>query len=346
MVNKPTWCNTCSSWHPCILTSPPPIVNNWTCPRFFVRFFVSSAFLLDLSPFLPPFLPVSSPGINRFFLAFGAEIPVPSASGRGNVSTVGNRREKIPSEETFMENNRSLREEIAQQALFSCCRRSGLPGRRVGAEPGCGRICDSRGRGRLVGGDRPSHRGLRPRRRASRRFRNGARPHSPASGRSSQPQGDAVNFGSCRRPNWRRHWRRPGTTTKARVSETISFWLWQRRTIVFPMRPEALPRSEGYRGPHEIRRCLLTRFPYVVSFLCRSHEVLVVAVSHVRRAVRFTGSSGSVEQSPSDGRGTASASPSARRQFFLSARAVNDRAFSSVNRAGPAHCNASQRNDR
>jgi plasmid stabilization system protein ParE len=47
--------------------------------------------------------------------------------------------------------------------------------------------------------------------------------------------------------------------------------------------PQALPRSEGYRGGHEVRRCLLTRFPYVVSFVCRPHEVVIVAVSHVRR---------------------------------------------------------------
>jgi plasmid stabilization system protein ParE len=49
----------------------------------------------------------------------------------------------------------------------------------------------------------------------------------------------------------------------------------------------AMPRSqsplEQYSGPHEVRRCRLDRFPYVVIFRYRSDEVLVVAVSHARR---------------------------------------------------------------
>ncbi len=51
--------------------------------------------------------------------------------------------------------------------------------------------------------------------------------------------------------------------------------------------PQALPQSEGYRGRHEVRRCLLKRFPYVISLVCRPHEVLVVAVSHTRRRPFF-----------------------------------------------------------
>ena len=47
--------------------------------------------------------------------------------------------------------------------------------------------------------------------------------------------------------------------------------------------PQVLPRWEGYRGRHEIRRCLLRRFPYAVSFVCRPHELVVIAVSHARR---------------------------------------------------------------
>jgi hypothetical protein len=47
--------------------------------------------------------------------------------------------------------------------------------------------------------------------------------------------------------------------------------------------PQALPRWEGYRGRHEVRRCLPKRFPYIVTFFCRPHEVVIVAVSHMRR---------------------------------------------------------------
>jgi hypothetical protein len=47
--------------------------------------------------------------------------------------------------------------------------------------------------------------------------------------------------------------------------------------------PSALPLLEHLSGSAEIRRCLLHRFPYVVIFQCRPEELLVVAVSHVRR---------------------------------------------------------------
>jgi len=47
--------------------------------------------------------------------------------------------------------------------------------------------------------------------------------------------------------------------------------------------PQALPTAEGYLGRQNVRRYRLKRFPYVVSFLCRQDEVLVVAVSHTRR---------------------------------------------------------------
>jgi hypothetical protein len=47
--------------------------------------------------------------------------------------------------------------------------------------------------------------------------------------------------------------------------------------------PQRFSVLEHYAGPHEIRRCLLGRFPYVVIFLCRSQDLLVVAISHVRR---------------------------------------------------------------
>ncbi|HEX6986059.1 MAG TPA: hypothetical protein VF170_11825 [Planctomycetaceae bacterium] len=47
--------------------------------------------------------------------------------------------------------------------------------------------------------------------------------------------------------------------------------------------PGSLPRLEDYSGPHEIRRCMLRRFPYAVVFLDRPGEALVVAVAHTRR---------------------------------------------------------------
>jgi hypothetical protein len=47
--------------------------------------------------------------------------------------------------------------------------------------------------------------------------------------------------------------------------------------------PQSLSLVEDYSGPHEIRRCMLRRFPYAVIFLCRPSETLVVAVAHTRR---------------------------------------------------------------
>jgi hypothetical protein len=51
--------------------------------------------------------------------------------------------------------------------------------------------------------------------------------------------------------------------------------------------------SESYGGPHKVRRSLLSRFPYIVIFLCRPEEIVIflcrpeetviLAVSHVRR---------------------------------------------------------------
>ena len=47
--------------------------------------------------------------------------------------------------------------------------------------------------------------------------------------------------------------------------------------------PATMSRLESYAGPHEVRRCLLKRFPYLVIFACRPQEVLIVAISHARR---------------------------------------------------------------
>ncbi len=48
-------------------------------------------------------------------------------------------------------------------------------------------------------------------------------------------------------------------------------------------RPLSMSRLEYYAGTHEVRRCLMQRFPYAVIFLCRPDEVVVVAVAHTRR---------------------------------------------------------------
>lgn len=47
--------------------------------------------------------------------------------------------------------------------------------------------------------------------------------------------------------------------------------------------PESCSPLEYYRGPLNIRRTRIRRFPYMVVFQLRSDEVLIVAVSHSRR---------------------------------------------------------------
>jgi hypothetical protein len=47
--------------------------------------------------------------------------------------------------------------------------------------------------------------------------------------------------------------------------------------------PSAPFPLEYSSGPHDIRRCMLRRFPYVVIYLCRPAEVLVLAVGQARR---------------------------------------------------------------
>ena len=47
--------------------------------------------------------------------------------------------------------------------------------------------------------------------------------------------------------------------------------------------PESVARHEQYSGKHEVRRCILKRFPFSVVFLCRPSEIYVVAVAHTRR---------------------------------------------------------------
>jgi hypothetical protein len=51
--------------------------------------------------------------------------------------------------------------------------------------------------------------------------------------------------------------------------------------------PQACSQLECYSGSHEVRRCLLKRFPYMVIFLCLPSELLVLAISHVRRRPLF-----------------------------------------------------------
>jgi hypothetical protein len=47
-------------------------------------------------------------------------------------------------------------------------------------------------------------------------------------------------------------------------------------------RPAEPSRLQSYSGGHEVRRCLLKRFPYIVIYVMRQRP-LVVAVSHARR---------------------------------------------------------------
>jgi hypothetical protein len=49
------------------------------------------------------------------------------------------------------------------------------------------------------------------------------------------------------------------------------------------MAPQSFATWEPYDGPEEFRRCILKRFPYVVIFMHRPTEVVVVAISHARR---------------------------------------------------------------
>ena len=36
--------------------------------------------------------------------------------------------------------------------------------------------------------------------------------------------------------------------------------------------PAELPKLESYGGPHDVRRCLLNRFPYLAIFVCRPNS--------------------------------------------------------------------------
>ena len=47
--------------------------------------------------------------------------------------------------------------------------------------------------------------------------------------------------------------------------------------------PLLFGRLEQFAGRDEVRRCLVSRFPYVVIYRYQPEETLVIAVSHVRR---------------------------------------------------------------
>ena len=47
--------------------------------------------------------------------------------------------------------------------------------------------------------------------------------------------------------------------------------------------PQTAALLESYAGPYEIRRYRLKRFPYLVIYSCWPADVIVLAVSHVRR---------------------------------------------------------------
>lgn len=50
-----------------------------------------------------------------------------------------------------------------------------------------------------------------------------------------------------------------------------------------PQAPQSAAVLESYSGPYEVRRYRLNRFPYLVVYSCWPADVIVVAVSHVRR---------------------------------------------------------------
>ena len=45
----------------------------------------------------------------------------------------------------------------------------------------------------------------------------------------------------------------------------------------------AMPKVEGYVGPHEVCRYLLKRFPYAIIVVRRPDETPIVAIAHTRR---------------------------------------------------------------
>jgi hypothetical protein len=47
--------------------------------------------------------------------------------------------------------------------------------------------------------------------------------------------------------------------------------------------PHQFATLESYTGRYDIRRCVLDRFPYLVIFTCRPDEILIIALTHVRR---------------------------------------------------------------
>lgn len=47
--------------------------------------------------------------------------------------------------------------------------------------------------------------------------------------------------------------------------------------------PQSFPSWEFYSGKREIRRAQLGRFPYAVVFAVQEKEILIVAITHVRR---------------------------------------------------------------
>jgi toxin ParE1/3/4 len=81
--------------------------------------------------------------------------------------------------------------------------------------------------------------------------------------------------------------------------------------------PGSCSLLESYPGPHEIRRCLLGRFPYLVIFLCRPDEVVVLVVSHAV-AAHLVGSNDSPDRTVRCSGPDGSSGAGARRQFELS----------------------------
>ena len=54
-------------------------------------------------------------------------------------------------------------------------------------------------------------------------------------------------------------------------------------TARLTFRPHSFPQLQGFEERFEIRRALLTRFPYAIVFLIMSEEIRVLAVAHAKR---------------------------------------------------------------
>jgi hypothetical protein len=52
-------------------------------------------------------------------------------------------------------------------------------------------------------------------------------------------------------------------------------------------RPHSFPQLQGFDERFEIRRALLTRFPYAIVFVVQPEEIRVLAVAHAKRRPQY-----------------------------------------------------------